>query len=1143
MPAHNQLDNNLVRPLLNLLHDPDKRVRTEALWALVRLPLSEEAWEEIAGYVLERLENPSLELNIPRYKLIDIAVYVPDIEVRRRLRRMLSDSDEEDRRRAALALVRARDTVALPVFLDHFWYWTEEDALALAGVDITKALSQAKAVNDAAAIITFAAAYAMSLAGERWALEQLERGQGIASWPTLSDLAKWLEHLLPLDVDSQDLRQTLAGNEALSMAAAGLASYLQSPSTAAMSVEDAALILSGVISRPSEFAARGVFVDFHEMRFWLSIALARVGEPESLAQILRTGADFWPDPNYFEDQLSALPPLPSELRPWFEEKSDRLDSFAWNILHYLGFEPDPADKQVEETLEAVDSGPDLSHPEMKEKQTEPFQPDIRALVPLYMTAASNYYNRAPESLQLSWLISRAALKDILTAIKPYLEDEDPKVRADAAVLLTLVRQYESVDFAPRRPILSPFESVKGDGVDFLPPDPAPPIFTDDNFDSQESEDVEDLDQSAEEDSAVDGSAGEGEEGWELNLEKGIPDWDEETKEAVDEEPQRVINTGFAHRDPPQQRLTPFQPLQAGAGYYYWFEEDIPDTTFGIDTTPVSRPEVPVEAELTIALFEFDGELQVQDGADIGRMKVTENGKLTVVSQPVDYEEPLPKQKQRLYFPVRVPAEPGEYHMRCNMYWGQMLLQSRLITVTAVLPGTAVEEGQRQLRSDLDYTISNTLDAEILNNLEPHRMSLMLNSNVDATHSVHVFGGSNGAQFKKSDIRFEEGELQNLIESARSKLRKASWKDTAGGGMIYLYEDGARNLERLKNDLAEMAQSGFKFYSKFIGELDPGGKAKFRELLAGSGQVQIAFKRSPRHLLPAALIYDRPIFPGAQTKKYRLCSRFEQAFKNGEDLSSTPCFQGNCPESGREHLMVVCPSGFWGFRHSLGMPVSLCDLDEEEQLDPDESCDTPDMPAVLEYRGQFEIGAGIATDLDMWNGHKTRLQSLKQGLGWSEADDLQEVFDVIEHPPHLIYFYCHGGIDEDGGATLRFGSENNPARIGGWVFEMLDVRWQDRRPLVFINGCHTTGVSPEQALDLVTPLIRRASASGVIGTEITIFEPLATRFAELCLGHFFSGIPIGEAIRRARVGLLMEGNPLGLVYIPFVQGGLKLVEKP
>jgi hypothetical protein len=104
-----------------------------------------------------------------------------------------------------------------------------------------------------------------------------------------------------------------------------------------------------------------------------------------------------------------------------------------------------------------------------------------------------------------------------------------------------------------------------------------------------------------------------------------------------------------------------------------------------------------------------------------------------------------------------------------------------------------------------------------------------------------------------------------------------------------------------------------------------------------------------------------------------------------------------------------------------------------------------------------------------------------------------------------------------------------------------IEWYDPCPLIFINGCHTTALEPEKAVEFVSAFIERAAA-GVIGTEITIFEPLACAFAEECLKHFLQAVPNGDAVRIARLALLQKGNPLGLVYIPFVLPGLHLVEQ-
>ncbi len=103
-----------------------------------------------------------------------------------------------------------------------------------------------------------------------------------------------------------------------------------------------------------------------------------------------------------------------------------------------------------------------------------------------------------------------------------------------------------------------------------------------------------------------------------------------------------------------------------------------------------------------------------------------------------------------------------------------------------------------------------------------------------------------------------------------------------------------------------------------------------------------------------------------------------------------------------------------------------------------------------------------------------------------------------------------------------------------------IRWRSPRPLVFLNGCHTTALDPGQALSFPARLVEVAAAAGVIGTEITNFEPLASAFAEECLARFLGGEAIGEAVRAARLALLAQANPLGLIYIPFVLPSVRLV---
>ena len=150
-------------------------------------------------------------------------------------------------------------------------------------------------------------------------------------------------------------------------------------------------------------------------------------------------------------------------------------------------------------------------------------------------------------------------------------------------------------------------------------------------------------------------------------------------------------------------------------------------------------------------------------------------------------------------------------------------------------------------------------------------------------------------------------------------------------------------------------------------------------------------------------------------------------------------------------------------------------------------------------------------------HLLKVRGLRLPLGWFEADTGQETLDFLRSShPHLVYFYCHGGLTEDKVPYLQVGAKDDAwGLITPSVLPAMQIRWNTPRPLVFINGCHTTALEPEAALDMVSGFVRDAGAAGVIGTEITIFEPLATAFAEEFLRLFLNGTPVGQAVRAAR----------------------------
>jgi hypothetical protein len=280
-------------------------------------------------------------------------------------------------------------------------------------------------------------------------------------------------------------------------------------------------------------------------------------------------------------------------------------------------------------------------------------------------------------------------------------------------------------------------------------------------------------------------------------------------------------------------------------------------------------------------------------------------------------------------------------------------------------------------------------------------------------------------------------------------------------------------------------------------------------------------------MPLALFYDHGLDPAAPEETFGVCPEFLQALREGKPLGETVCFRDGCPSRG--DLTVICPSGFWGFRHGIGMPVSIGD-----ELD--------DVATEIAFHGAPQMTMAVSTDerLRLRDGHEQAMRALRDDLGWQHADTRDEALALMEAAPsHVVYFYCHGGVTEDDLPYIEVGPPET-GRITSGLMLAKDLFWDQVQPLVFINGCHTTALEPEIAFDLVEAFVEMVGAAGVIGTEITIHEPLAVAFGEVCTKRFMDGTPIGEAVRQARLELLQQGNPLGLVYDAFAVASLKMV---
>ena len=624
----------------------------------------------------------------------------------------------------------------------------------------------------------------------------------------------------------------------------------------------------------------------------------------------------------------------------------------------------------------------------------------------------------------------------------------------------------------------------------------------------------------------------------------------------------LVNLGFAHTTPADKKVKPTEALQTGHSYFFWFKIGAKEKDAIGEDTHIDLTKLPEEANLTVALFGFENELAISPGADTGELKIQKDGSVKVLRQvgnrkkfPLSPEAEPDYLETHLLFPISVPLNQATHRLRCNIYCAQVLVQSYVMSAhVKAKPETLPEAFDKKL----DYVLSDSLRASHLKSMteEPHLLSLMVNDNGNGTHGFRFFG-DDGTETFKDDAQIDGPEIGGFLTEARQAMHKVSWGNVdpwdPAKPLAYRYQSGTFDKSKLAKDLAFLARAGWSIFDGFASHLTK-SIDELQEVMANPGMVQIALKLSPRVVVPAAIIYDYNWAPDTYdfaTTEFQLCPTFsaaiDQARAGGPPLEECDCFKGKCafkamiiettsdPEKSVSDLPpMVCPSGFWGYRHALGLPLTLDGTHK-------------DIPPVITFKDDLQMVAAVSTDPKFIerDPHLGRLKKLK--LNFERDESYKAVVKRLKtSTPQFIYFYCHGGIRANNnrpyleiGVDDRLGPESLPAE---------KIKWAGPNPLVFINGCHTIALNPEVSLNFVSAFVQQSGAAGVIGTEITIFEPLAAKFAEECFARFVgadphkASMPIGKAVRGARLELLKDGNPLGLVYIPYAVASLRLEQQ-
>jgi hypothetical protein len=90
--------------------------------------------------------------------------------------------------------------------------------------------------------------------------------------------------------------------------------------------------------------------------------------------------------------------------------------------------------------------------------------------------------------------------------------------------------------------------------------------------------------------------------------------------------------------------------------------------------------------------------------------------------------------------------------------------------------------------------------------------------------------------------------------------------------------------------------------------------------------------------------------------------------------------------------------------------------------------------------------------------------------------------------------------------------------------------REARPLMFFNACHSirAGFNPV-GLGIWAKTFLGEGASAFIGSCWKVVDDSALEFAQKFYSELFSGTPVGEALRLARLAIKDSGDPTWLAY--------------
>lgn len=405
------------------------------------------------------------------------------------------------------------------------------------------------------------------------------------------------------------------------------------------------------------------------------------------------------------------------------------------------------------------------------------------------------------------------------------------------------------------------------------------------------------------------------------------------------------------------------------------------------------------------------------------------------------------------------------------------------------------------------------------------------------------------------VRIRPDRVPQLLDATRRTLEKAGARVTdypyaheAQGGL----QPNEGSPDQLRVSLIALAQQGYHLYREIFYQPD---RQFLRDALREPGTIGVA-RLSAGDSLPWALFYDLDLSEERKEPPGTVCNilfRSEKSLDSHEHytVGATPpaeqpvcSARPECPlRDPRKRDRVVCPWGFWGFKHRIELPPLRVDDDVPRP-----------MLSEVDAEPRRPLRALICAHprLSRTARHRAELNAIFAGhhlaYAWRTLDEVRQALG--DRGLQILYFFGHAGYGEQGeefgGLRAELRVSGDERRLTPYLLEGLDESGRPsfdfpRHPLVFINGCESADMHPRAPRPLVEAFAR-LGASGVIGTEGPVWQPLATEVGERFWRGLLGGEAVGPLLRNIRLELLRKNNPLGLLYTAYAPADLRLAAR-